>query len=71
MKNREYKSYLKFEELMNQKSMNIPKVSEELDIPMTSLYDWKNGNSKPKLEKLLKIAGFFGVNVSVFADAER
>lgn len=71
MKNREYKSYLKFEELMNQKSMNIPKVSEELDIPMTSLYDWKNGNSKPKLEKLLKIAGFFGVDVSVFADAER
>ena len=71
MKNRKYESYLKFEELMNQKSMNIPKVSEELDIPMTSLYDWKNGNSKPKLEKLLKIAGFFGVDVSVFADAER
>lgn len=71
MKNRKYESYLKFEELMNQKSMNIPKVSEELDIPMTSLYDWKNDNSKPKLEKLLKIAGFFGVDVSVFADAER
>lgn len=71
MKNREYKSYLKFEELMNQRSMNIPKVSEALDIPMTSLYDWKNGNSKPKLEKLLKIAGFFEVDVSVFADAER
>lgn len=70
MKNREYKSYLKFEELMNQRSMNIPKVSEELNIPMTSLYDWKNGNSKPKLEKLLKIAWLFGVDVSVFADGE-
>lgn len=70
MKNRKYESYLKFEELMNQKSMNIPKVSEELDIPMTSLYDWKNDNSKPKLEKLLKIAGLFGVDVSVFADGE-
>ena len=55
---------------MNQRSMNIPKVSEELNIPMTSLYDWKNGNSKPKLEKLLKIAGLFGVDVSVFADGE-
>lgn len=70
MKNRKYESYLKFEELMNQKSMNIPKVSEELDIPMTSLYDWKNDNSKPKLEKLLKIAGFFDVDVSIFADSE-
>lgn len=70
MKNRKYESYLKFEELMNQKSMNIPKVSEELDIPMTSLYDWKNDNSKPKLEKLLKIAGLFDVDVSIFADAE-
>ena len=62
------KSYERFEELSKENNVNIPKVAETLNIPMTSLYDWKNGKSRPKLEKLIKIADFFHVSVSEFVE---
>lgn len=62
------KSYGRFEELMRENGMNIPKVSKETGIPITCLYDWKRGNSRPKLEKLLKISALFNVDVSEFAE---
>lgn len=48
--------------------MNIPEVAKILNIPIMSLYDWKNGKSRPKLEKLLKIAKLFNVDVSEFTE---
>lgn len=67
LNNKTDKSYNRFNELMKENGMSIPKVSKETGIPITCLYDWKNGNSRPKLEKLLKISTLFNVDVSEFA----
>lgn len=68
VRNKENNSYIKFEELLKENKMNIPEVAKILNIPIMSLYDWKNGKSRPKLEKLLKIAKLFNVDVSEFTE---
>lgn len=68
MRNKENNSYIRFEELLKENKMNIPEVAKILNIPSMSLYDWKNGKSRPKLEKLLKIAKLFNVDVSEFTE---
>lgn len=58
--------YEKYEELRDAKGVNDAKVSEATGIPRSTFTDWKQGRSKPKVEKLLKLAEFFGVSVEVF-----
>ena len=58
--------YEKYEELRDAKGVNDAKVSEATGIPRSTFTDWKQGRSKPKVEKLLKLAEYFGVSVEVF-----
>lgn len=55
--------YSVFEELCNSRGVTPYKVSKETKIASSTFSDWKNGKSKPKSEKLQKIADFFGVSV--------
>jgi repressor LexA len=43
-------------------------ISVETGIPYTCLADWKSGRSKPKFDKLVKLAKYFGVDVEYFAE---
>lgn len=58
--------YQVFENLMQKKGVTAYKVSKETGISQATLSDWRRGRSQPKIDKLLKIAKYFGVDVNVF-----
>lgn len=60
--------YEKYVALRDKKGVTDYRVAEETRITKSTFSDWKNGRSKPKLEKLLAIAKYFGVPVEYFAD---
>ena len=55
--------YAKYVELRDAKGVNDANVSAATGIPRSTFTDWKNGRSVPKIEKIIKIAEFFGVSV--------
>ena len=55
--------YKKYVELRDERNFTDYKVSKETGIAKSTFTDWKNGRSKPKVEKLKKIADFFNVTV--------
>ncbi|MBR3237030.1 MAG: helix-turn-helix transcriptional regulator [Oscillospiraceae bacterium] len=48
--------YEKYSEIRSRKGLNDQKVSQITGIPRSMFSDWKHGRSKPKTEKLVKIA---------------
>ncbi len=62
--------YKKFETLLQERNLTPYKVSLATGIAQSTLSDWKNGRSKPKFDKLLAIARYFGVPVEYFAEDE-
>lgn len=52
-----------FARLLQEKGITPYRVSKETGVSQGSLSDWKNGKSKPKYEKMIKIADFLGVSV--------
>lgn len=63
--------YAKYAELRNSKGLNDSTVSKETGIERSTFSDWKNGRSKPKLDKLIKIADFFGVSLDELVREEK
>lgn len=55
--------YTRYVELREASGVNDHTVAKETGIPPSTFSDWKSGKSKPKLEKLIKIAKYFGVSV--------
>lgn len=62
--------YKKFAELLFQRGLTAYRVSKDTGIPANTFTDWKNGRSKPKFDKLLILAKYFGVPVEYFAKEE-
>lgn len=62
--------YKKYAELRDSKGLTDYKVSLGTGITKSTFSDWKNGRSVPKLEKLSKIADYFGVTVDYFINKE-
>ena len=60
--------YWKYERLRNMAHLTDYKVAKLAGIGQSTLSDWKAGRSKPKIEKLKKIAAALNVPVSVFAE---
>lgn len=60
--------YEKFEALLQERNLTPYKVSLVTGIAQSTLSDWKNNRSKPKFNKLLILARYFGVSVEYFAD---
>lgn len=60
--------YKKFSELLQKHNITAYKVSKDTGITQATLSDWKHGKSTPKVDKLLKIADYFGVDVRYFLD---
>lgn len=62
--------YRKFENLCASKGITPYRVSADTGIATATLSDWKNGKYTPKLEKLCKIAEYFGVSIEYFIKEE-
>lgn len=58
--------YNKFKDLCDKKGVTAYKVAKDLGFSSTSLYEWKSGKTKPKLDKISKIALYFGVDIAYF-----
>lgn len=63
--------YKKFEALLIERKLTTYKVAKDTGISNTTFSDWKRGKSKPKLEKLIILAKYFGVPVEYFAEEEK
>ena len=60
--------YKKLEALLIERKLTTYKVAKDTGISNTTFSDWKRGKSKPKLEKLIILAKYFGVPVEYFAE---
>lgn len=55
--------YERYVELRDKKGVSDYKVAKETGISKSTFSDWKSGRSKPKIDKLISIANYFGVSV--------
>ena len=62
--------YSKYVELRDKRGFSDYRVAMETNIPKSTFSEWKSGRSKPKLDKLKKIADLFGVPIAYFVDGE-
>ncbi len=58
--------YSKFVELLQKANVTPYQVSKATGISQSTLSDWKTGRAKPKADKLLQLAEYFGVTVDYF-----
>ena len=58
--------YQKFEQLVKERGVTAYRVAKDIGLAPTVFSDWKSGKSKPKVDKLKKIADYFGVTVEYF-----
>ena len=58
--------YAKYVELRDKKGLRDADVSKATGISQSVFTDWKNSKSSPKIDKLVKIADFFGVSLDDF-----
>ncbi|MBA9087508.1 transcriptional regulator with XRE-family HTH domain [Fontibacillus solani] len=55
--------YKTFAKLLKERNVTAYKVAKETGIAQSTLSDWKNGRSTPKLDKLQKLADYFSVSL--------
>ena len=55
--------YEKYALLRDKRGLTDYAVSKATDIAPSTLSDWKNGVSAPKVDKLVKIARLFGMSL--------
>lgn len=63
--------YKKFADLLAKYNKTIYRVASDTGIATATLYDWKDGRSKPKLDKLMALAKYFDVSVEYFFEDEK
>lgn len=60
--------YQKFEQLVKARGISTYRVAKDIGLAPTVFSDWKSGKSKPKVDKLKKIADYFGVTIEYFLE---
>lgn len=60
-----------FAQLLQERGVTAYQVSKATGVAQSSLSDWKSGKSKPKYEKLKKIADYFGVSIDYLLGEEQ
>lgn len=60
--------YKKYEKLCVERGKSSYQVAKETGIAQSTLSDWKNGRSRPKLDKLAILADYFGVSIEYFLE---
>ena len=61
-------SFKKLDTLIKARNVSFFKLSEELGMARSAFSYWKSGKKKTKTDKLIKIANYFGVEVSYFIE---
>ena len=56
--------YEKFNKLLQEKGLTAYKVAKDTGVSRSTLAAWKKNEYTPKLDKLQKLANYFGVSVS-------
>lgn len=62
--------YEKYVKLRDEKNVTDYRVAYETGITKSTFSDWKSGRSSPKIDKLKKIADYFGVPIKYFLGNE-
>lgn len=62
--------YEKFLYVLEQSGKTSYQVSKDTGISTATLTNWKQGNYKPKADKLKILANYFGVTVDYFLQEE-
>ena len=60
--------YATYVRLRDSKGFRDSDVAKATNIPPSTFTDWKTGKSRPKLEKLVKIANCLGVTLEEFVN---
>ena len=60
-----------FEQLLKMNNVTVYQVSKATGVAQSSLSDWKKGKSKPKIDKMQKIADYFNVPVEYLLTGEK
>lgn len=60
--------YQKYLELCTKNKVTSYRVSKETGIPQSVLHSWKIGRSKPKMDKIQKLAKYFNVPIEHFLE---
>ena len=60
--------YKKFEALLKERNVTAYRVSKDTGINKSTLSSWKSGKYTPKIDKLKKIANYFGVPITYFIE---
>jgi len=60
--------YKKYEELLEKTGKTSYQVSKDTGIAENIFSYWKNGRSTPKVDKLQKLAKYFGVDIDYFLE---
>lgn len=60
--------YKKYEELLEKTGKTSYQVSKDTGIAENIFSYWKNGRSTPKVDKLQKLAKYFGVDIVYFLE---
>lgn len=55
--------YAKYAELRDKMGVRDADVAKATGVFQSVFTDWKNGKSTPKVDKLIKIADYFGVSL--------
>lgn len=58
--------YKKFEFLLKERNVTAYQVGKVTGIATSTLTEWKKGTYTPKVDKLKKIADYFGVTLEYF-----
>lgn len=60
--------YEKYVKLRDEKHVTDYRVALDTGITRSTFADWKTGRSEPKIDKLKKIADYFGVPIEYFLE---
>lgn len=65
-KEKRQESFNKLDSLVKARNTTYYAVAKDLGFSPVVFSDWKTGKSMPKTDKLIKIANYFGLEVSYF-----
>lgn len=54
---------------LNKKGLNAKDFAKQISIPYTTVLDWVNGNSYPRIDKIEKMAHYFNIDKSQLVEA--
>lgn len=59
-------TYARYERLRKEKGVTDYEVSQKTGISTATLSEWKKGTYQPKIDKIKKLAEFFGAPITYF-----